>query len=57
MEIDKNPSLKSSMFRLPHASTGTMLRVQSLATNSKVVDIDYNVHSGIISMVSFSINN
>ncbi len=40
-----------------YASTGTMLRVQSLGTNSTVTDINYNVHSGIITMVSFSINN
>ncbi|KEK10666.1 hypothetical protein EP18_16260 [Lysinibacillus sphaericus] len=40
-----------------YASTGTMLRVQTLAPNSTIRDINYNVNSAIISMVSFSINN
>lgn len=39
------------------ASSGALLRVQTLGSNSYVRDINYDVHSGIITMVSFSINN
>lgn len=39
-----------------YASTGTMLRVQTLGTNSYIRDINYNVNSAIISMVSLTIN-
>lgn len=39
------------------ASSGALLRVQTLAPNSTIRDINYNVNSAIISMVSFSINN
>ncbi|MGA4516080.1 C39 family peptidase [Solibacillus silvestris] len=39
------------------ASSGALLRVQTLGADSYVRDINYNTHSGIITMVSFSINN
>lgn len=39
------------------ASSGALLRVQTLGSNSYVRDINYDAHSGIITMVSFSINN